>query len=147
MLVIRLTKIGKKNAPSYRVVLIEKTASPQSGKFLEILGNYNPRLINKETGKKQISLDGERIKYWLSQGVKTSDTVHNLLIENKIIEGSKIKRKIKVKDKKESPEASSGSRPEGVGKEPKEEKVPMQDRDPDQSIGKKEEVDNSENKE
>jgi len=101
MLVIRLTKIGKKNAPSYRVVLIEKTAAPQSGKFLEALGNYNPRLIDKKTGEKDLSLNEERIKYWLSQGAKASDTVHNLLVKRGIIKGPKIKKKIKAKRAKE----------------------------------------------
>jgi len=47
MLIIRLTRTGKKNSSSFRVVVIEKTAPPKSGKFLEILGNYNPRLPAK----------------------------------------------------------------------------------------------------
>ena len=96
MLRIRLIRTGKKNAPSYRVVLIEKTAPPQSGKFLEILGNYNPRL-------KEINLKKERIAYWLGQGAQASDTVHNLLISQSVIKGDKIKKKFKVdkKDKKE----------------------------------------------
>jgi len=86
MLVIRLVRTGKKNAPSYRIVLIQKTAPPQSGKFSELLGNYNPRL-------KEINLKKERIEYWLSQGVQTSDTVHNLLVSNNIIKADKIKKK------------------------------------------------------
>lgn len=92
MLTIRLTRIGKKNAPSYRVVLVEKTAAPQSGKFLEILGHYNPRL-------KELSLKSERIKHWLAKGAKPSDTVHNLLVRQGIIKGPKIKKKIKTKEK------------------------------------------------
>ena len=101
MLVIRLTRIGKKNAPSYRIVLIEKTAATQSGKFLEVLGNYNPRLVDKKTGQKQLILNEERIKHWLSQGVKASDTVYNLLVGKGIIKGPKIKKKMKVKEEKE----------------------------------------------
>ncbi len=92
MLTIRLNRTGKKNAPSYRVVLIEKTAPPKSGKFLELLGNYNPRL-------KEISLKKERIEYWLGQGVKTSDTVHNLLVSNRVINSPKIKKRFKIKKK------------------------------------------------
>jgi ribosomal protein S16 len=92
MLTIRLIRTGKKNAPSYRIVLIEKTAPPQSGKFLEVLGNYNPRL-------KEINLKKERIEYWLGQGVKTSETVHNLLVEQEVIKAPKIKKKIKSKKK------------------------------------------------
>jgi small subunit ribosomal protein S16 len=93
MLIIRLIRTGKKNAPSFRVVLIEKTAPPQSGKFLEILGNYNPRL-------KEINLKKERIKHWLAQGVQTSETVHNLLVQEGIIEGPKIQKRFRAKKKK-----------------------------------------------
>lgn len=93
MLIIRLIRTGKKNAPSFRIVLTEKTAPPKSGRFLEILGNYNPRL-------KEINLKKERIKYWLSQGVQTSQTVHNLLVNAGVIKGPKIKKKIKVRKKK-----------------------------------------------
>jgi len=83
MLVIRLTRIGKKNQPAYRVVLTEKT-NPVQGKFIEILGSYNPRL-------KQKALKIDRIKHWLSKGAQASPTVHNLLVAEKVIEAKKIK--------------------------------------------------------
>lgn len=83
MLKIRLQKVGKKNAPSYRVVLAEHTAKPQ-GKFIEILGSYNPRLKQKNFKK-------ERIEHWLNKGAQPSPTVHNLLVNEKIIEGEKLK--------------------------------------------------------
>lgn len=101
MLIIRLTRVGKKNAPSFRVVLTEKQ-KPVRGKFIELLGHYNPRL--KTRGFKK-----ERILYWLGQGVKCSGTVHNLLVEEKIIQGPKLKvwhpkRKKPVEEKpKEKP--------------------------------------------
>jgi|SRR3989344_4677090 len=83
MLVIRLTRIGKKNQPAYRVILTEKT-NPVNGKFIEILGSYSPRLKTKQ-------LKVERIKYWISKGAQSSDTVHNLLVNEKIISGPKVK--------------------------------------------------------
>jgi small subunit ribosomal protein S16 len=83
MLVIRLQRVGKKNQPSYRVVLAEKTA-PVKGKFIEILGNYNPRMKTRAFKK-------ERILYWLSKGVQASPTVHNLLVGEKIIDRPKVK--------------------------------------------------------
>ena len=83
MLVIRLTRIGKKNQPSYRVVLTEKQ-NPVRGKFIEILGSYDPRLKTK-------SLKTERIKYWLSKGAQPSDTLHNLLVSEKILDAKKVK--------------------------------------------------------
>ncbi len=105
MLIIRLVRTGKKNAPSFRIVLVEKTAPPKSGKFLEILGNYNPRLLAGRTGMrntpaKEINLEKERIEYWLSQGVQVSETVHNLLVKEGVIKGPKIKKKIRVSKKK-----------------------------------------------
>ncbi|MDD2730921.1 MAG: 30S ribosomal protein S16 [Candidatus Portnoybacteria bacterium] len=83
MLVIRLTRVGKKNQPAFRVVLTEKS-NPVRGKFIEILGSCNPRLKTK-------ALKSERIKYWLSKGAQASSTVHNLLVSEKIIEAKKVK--------------------------------------------------------
>lgn len=83
MLVIRLQRVGKKNQPSYRIVLAEKSA-PVKGRFLEIMGNYNPRLKTK-------SFEKDRILYWLSKGAQASATVHNLLVSEKIIDAPKVK--------------------------------------------------------
>ncbi|MFC1700572.1 30S ribosomal protein S16 [Patescibacteria group bacterium] len=105
MLIIRLIKTGKKNSSSFRVILTQKTAGPKSGKALEILGSYNPRL-------KETSLKKERIQYWLSQGVKTSDTVHNLLISQEVIKGDKIKKKIRLKKKGETEDKNEESEKE-----------------------------------
>lgn len=83
MLVIRLQRVGKKNQPSFRIVLAEKTA-PVKGKFIEILGNYNPRLKTK-------AFEADRILYWLSKGAQASPTVHNLLVSEKIVDKPKVK--------------------------------------------------------
>ena len=119
MLTIRLIKIGKRNNSSFRLVLIEKATAPKSGKFLEILGNYNPH-------NKEINLEEERIKYWLSKGVKTSETVHNLLIRKKVIKGSKIKRNIREKKKKSDSE-NKQEYSENKEKEKEEEKEEKQE--------------------
>jgi len=103
MLIIRLQRVGKKNQPSFRLVLAEKTA-PVKGKFIEILGNYNPRLKTRSFNK-------ERILYWLSKGAKTSATVHNLLVTEKVIEGQKVKAwRPKPKKKTEEKEAEIQSK-------------------------------------
>jgi len=70
---IRLTRIGAKGKPSYRVV-VANSESPRDGKFLEILGNYNP-------GKNpaEVVLKEERIREWLSKGAKPTLTVSQLL--------------------------------------------------------------------
>jgi small subunit ribosomal protein S16 len=85
MLTIRLQRAGKKNKPEYRVVLAEKTAAAQK-KFVEILGNYNPH--TKVLGIR----NPERLNYWVKeQHVEVSPTAYNLLITNKLIEGTKKK--------------------------------------------------------
>jgi small subunit ribosomal protein S16 len=113
MLVIRLQRVGKKNQPSYRIVLAEKTA-PVKGKFIEILGNYNPRLKMKSFKK-------ERVLYWLSQGAQASPTVHNLLIDEKIIEGTKRKawapKKKEIKEVSGEPMVKPGKTEESVSVE------------------------------
>lgn len=95
MLVIRLQRVGKKNQPSFRIILAEKTA-PVKGKFIEILGNYNPRQKTK-------AFETDRILYWLSKGAQASPTMHNLLVSEKIIDEPKVKAWIPRK--KESAEA------------------------------------------
>jgi len=83
MLKIRLQRIGKKNSPSFRVVLVEHTFRPQ-GKFLELLGSYNKV-------QKQKSFNKERILHWISKGAQLSATLHNLLVDEKIIDKPKVK--------------------------------------------------------
>lgn len=87
MLKIRLLKVGRKNDAYYRIVVSPKGTSPRGGKFLEIVGNYSPRV-------KTLSLKKERILYWISKGAKCSDTVHNLLVKEGIVNAPK--RKIKM---------------------------------------------------
>lgn len=83
MLMVRLQRVGRKNDPSFRVVLTDSKNSTKSGKFLEVLGSYNARF-----GKPHI--EAERVKYWVSVGAKVSPTVHNLLLNEKVITGKKI---------------------------------------------------------
>ncbi|MDD2697115.1 MAG: 30S ribosomal protein S16 [Candidatus Pacebacteria bacterium] len=95
MLVIRFLRTGKKNQPSFKIVVVEKTRSSTSGQFVEEVGFYNP--LTKEKVLKQ-----ERIKYWLSVGAQPLETVHNMLVQEKIIEGKKIKIYRKLKKDKEA---------------------------------------------
>lgn len=83
MLTIRLTRVGRKNDPSFRVIVIDSKRKVKAGNYLEMLGSHNPRTDRTE-------LNAERIKYWMSVGAKTSDTVHNLLVSQKIIDAKKI---------------------------------------------------------
>ncbi|MBI4114482.1 MAG: 30S ribosomal protein S16 [Candidatus Niyogibacteria bacterium] len=116
MLMIRLQRVGRRNDPSFRVVVTEKTKGPQSGGFLEIVGSYDPR-------KDRLHLKNDRIKHWLSHGAKTSGTVNNLFVKENIITGPKVDvRSRKKLTPKEPFDASQGkeTKEELVSEEKKE---------------------------
>ena len=83
MLKIRMQRTGRINQPSYRIVVVEHTESPKTGKFVDKVGTYNPK-------SKERVLDGEKIKYWISVGAQPSPTVHNMLVSLGIITAKKI---------------------------------------------------------
>lgn len=72
-LTIRLTRMGSKKRPFYRLVVLE-SASRRDGRPLEFLGHYNPM-----TDPAEIVIDKEGVDKWLKQGAKPSDTVRSLL--------------------------------------------------------------------
>ncbi|MCL6564862.1 MAG: 30S ribosomal protein S16 [Acidobacteriia bacterium] len=78
MLVIRLSRFGKKKKPFYRVVVTDRRR-PRDGRFVEIVGTYDPLKQPAE-----VRLDAERVKYWLGCGAQPSDTVRSLLRAQKI---------------------------------------------------------------
>ena len=83
MLKIRLQRVGRVNVPTFRLVLTDSKNSTKSGKFLEILGMYDPVNDIKE-------VKADRVKELMANGAKLSDTVHNWLIDKKVIPGKKI---------------------------------------------------------
>lgn len=78
MLTIRLSRIGKKKRPFYRVVVIERTR-PRDGRVRELVGTYDP--LKKPA---EIKLDADRIKYWIGVGAQPSDTVRSFIRSQKI---------------------------------------------------------------
>jgi small subunit ribosomal protein S16 len=70
---LRLTRVGSKKNPVYRIVAAD-SRSPRDGKFLEIVGRYNP-----QTDPSTIELNEERIRDWISKGAQPSETVQRLL--------------------------------------------------------------------
>ena len=70
---IRLTRVGATNNPIWRVVATDQR-SPRDGRFIEVLGHYNP-----QTEPSTIELDEERVRDWLARGAQPSNTVKNLL--------------------------------------------------------------------
>lgn len=71
MVRIRLKRIGQRNRPHYRIVVIERTRS-RDGKYIESIGHYDPR-------SKALVVDAARAEYWLSKGAQPSDTAKRLL--------------------------------------------------------------------
>ncbi len=72
---IRLRRVGRKAIPLYRIVVSDRT-SPRDGRFIEILGTYDPR--QKDAGKK-VTVDVDKAKHWLANGATPTQTVEALL--------------------------------------------------------------------
>jgi small subunit ribosomal protein S16 len=83
MLVIRLARIGTKNKPTYRIIISER-GRDNYGKILENLGTYN-------TFTKDLKVEEEKVKSWISKGAQLSATLNNLLITKGILKGDKVK--------------------------------------------------------
>lgn len=121
MLVIRLSRVGRKNLAHFRIVLQEKTQAPKS-KAIEHLGTLNPH-----TDPRTIQLKEDRITYWLSQGAQPSATIHNLLVDKGLIKGEKVKsytpkKKAKPEGEEVQKPAPAPATPEAKAEAPKEEK-------------------------
>jgi small subunit ribosomal protein S16 len=82
MLMMRLQRVGRKNDPSYRIVVTDKRTGPKSDRHIDRLGSYNPKMNH-------VQLDAAKAKEWLSKGVQPSDTLHNILVGQGVIEGKK----------------------------------------------------------
>ena len=75
MVKIRLRRMGRRNKPSYRVVVAD-SHSPRDGKFIDIIGHYNPL-----TDPPTVSIDDEKALKWLGYGAQPTDTVRSLLVK------------------------------------------------------------------
>jgi small subunit ribosomal protein S16 len=82
MLMMRLQRVGRRNDPSYRIVVTNKRTGPKSDKHVDRIGSYNPKANH-------VQLDTEKAKEWLAKGVQPSDTMYNILVSQKVIEGRK----------------------------------------------------------
>jgi len=71
---IRLRREGRKKTPMYRIVVAD-SQSPRDGRFIEIIGQYQPRF----SGDTAINLQLDRVNYWLNVGAQPTDTVRSLL--------------------------------------------------------------------
>ncbi|MEY2664904.1 MAG: hypothetical protein RLZZ480_9 [Candidatus Parcubacteria bacterium] len=82
MLMMRLQRVGRKNDASFRIVVTDKRTGPKSDRHIDRLGSYNPKM-------NQVQLDAAKAKEWLSKGVQPSDTVHNILVSQKVLDAKK----------------------------------------------------------
>lgn len=82
MVRIRLQRRGKRNYATYRVVVADQRA-PIKGKFIADVGFYNPHT-------NEFKVDAEAVNKWIDSGAQPTPTVHNLLIDKKIIKGKKV---------------------------------------------------------
>jgi len=78
-----MAKVGKTNKKVFRIVVSEKARDPY-GRALEILGSYNPY-------SKKLDVKADRVKHWISKGSQMTPSINNLFIDNKVIDGGKIK--------------------------------------------------------
>ena len=76
---MRLTRIGSKKRPYFRIVVIDKRRA-RNGRFLEVLGQYNPI-----ASPVQMEINSERAQYWLSKGAQPSETVQSILRKKEIV--------------------------------------------------------------
>jgi small subunit ribosomal protein S16 len=79
LVTMRLSRIGSKKRPYYRIVVIDKRRA-RNGRFLEVVGQYNP-IANPV----QMEVNAERAQYWLSKGALPSETVRSILRKKEIV--------------------------------------------------------------
>ena len=125
MLKIRLSMIGAKKRPIYKIVIAD-SRFPRDGRFIEKVGLFNP-LLPKEK-KERITIEAERVKHWLSKGAKPTLRVSRILGEAQIMPMPKpgnnpnkaIPKKDRKKDGKEEPKKEAPKQ-EAKKEEPKKE--------------------------
>jgi small subunit ribosomal protein S16 len=94
---IRLRRTGAKKQPSYRFVVAD-SASPRDGRFLEIVGHYNPR-----RNPVDLVLDEEKVRRWLSRGAQPTASAARLLADRGLYDKSKVPvRKARTRKEKKS---------------------------------------------
>lgn len=119
MLKIRLQRVGRKNDPSFRIIVTDSHRAAKTGSVLEVVGNYDAR-----HGEPKV--DAERVKHWLSVGAQVSGTVHNLLVDQKIISGKKVNVLPKKTPIKKEEEAKPEEKTEAVSEADAPAEVPAE---------------------
>jgi small subunit ribosomal protein S16 len=100
---IRMSRAGAKKRPFYRIVIAD-SRSPRDGRFLEVVGTYNPMLPREN--EKRVVLDVERVKHWISKGATPSERVQLFLANAGLAE----KPVLREQPKKSAPKAKAQER-------------------------------------
>ena len=90
---IRLTRLGSKRNPFYRIVVAD-ARSPRDGRIIEQIGTYNPASVNAP----EVKIDEELALKWLKDGAKPTDTVHNILSKQGILKTFDEQKTFKIID-------------------------------------------------
>lgn len=115
MVRIRMSRLGRKHRPFYRINAVEKRTQ-RDGKILEALGWYDPMATDAD---KAISLNAERIKHWLAMGAQPSDTVNDILARHGLIDAeawkkvraNRVARKVKKMEAEKAAAAAAADKP------------------------------------
>ena len=91
---MRLTRMGDKKNPMYRVIIADSRA-PRDDKFVDIVGTYHP-----QDQENEVKLDVEKAKKWIANGAQPTDTVRGLLVKAGVIEAKPMPAKTNAKKKK-----------------------------------------------
>ena len=89
---IRLSRGGSKKRPFYRIVVAE-AAAPRDGRYVERVGHYNP-MVPKEH-ENRLSVNSDRVKFWMNKGAQPTDRVHKLLALADILKAPEIREQPK----------------------------------------------------
>ena len=103
---VRLQRIGKRGQAYFRVVILEHT-SRVKGKYLELLGTYNPH-------QKEFKVKKDRVEYWISKGAQISPTVNNLMVNYKVWNKPKVQSWKPKKKAKTEPGKTEQTKPAEV---------------------------------
>lgn len=135
---IRLSRGGSKKRPFYRIVVAE-AAAPRDGRYVERVGHYNP-MVPKEH-ENRLSVNSDRVKFWMNKGAQPTDRVHKLLALAEILKAPEIReqpkksavgkkraeREAEVAEAKAAADAAAAAETEATAEEAQAEAAPLEE--------------------
>ena len=135
---IRLSRGGSKKRPFYRIVVAE-AAAPRDGRYVERVGHYNP-MVPKEH-ENRLSVNSDRVKFWMNKGAQPTDRVHKLLALADILKAPEIReqpkksavgkkraeREAELAEAKAAADAATAAETEAAAEEAQAESAPVEE--------------------